>query len=111
MTVLDSLREGIRSWWCSPYEQDQCPYKKRHKTALCVLSNMWRHNRKQVLTRCDFDFLFVREEELLSQSMLQPDVVPLLSRHFDVPIIHQAVELSVELQERVLSAGNGKGKN
>ena len=102
MTVLYSLREGIRSWWCSPYEQDQCPYKKRHireQPVLSVLSDIWRHNRKQVLTCCDFDFLFVREEELLSQSVLQPDVVPLLSRHFDVPIIHQAVELSVELQE------------
>lgn len=78
---------------------------------LSVLSAIWRHNRKQVLTSCDFDFLFVREEEILSQSVLQPDVVSLLSRHFAVPIIHQAVEFSVEFQERVLSGGNVKGKN
>ena len=53
----------------------------------------------------------MREEEILSQSVLQPDVVSLLSRHFAVPIIHQAVEFSVEFQERVLSGGNVKGKN
>ena len=100
MTVLYSLREGIRSW-CAVLMNKISALIRRdiRQPVLSVLSDIWRHNRKQVLTCCDFDFLFVREEELLSQSVLQPDVVPLLSRHFDVPIIHQAVELSVELQE------------
>ena len=91
--------------------------KERHirrdtrQPVLSALSAIWRHNSKQVLTRRDVDVLFVSEEEILSQSVLQPDVVSLLSRHFAVPIIHQAVEFSVEFQERVLSGGNVEGKN
>ena len=46
-----------------------------------------------------FGFSFAREDEFLSQSVLQPDTVPLLSRHSAVPIIHLAVEFNVEFQE------------
>lgn len=61
--------------------------------------------------RKSFGFSFAREDEFLSQSVLQPDVVPLLSRHFAVPIIHTAVEFNVEFQEWASSGGNEKGKN
>ena len=94
-----------------PLSHQGSPRKETQDSLFSALSAIWRYNRKQVLTRRDVDFLFVREEEILSQSVLQPDVVSLLSRHFAVPIIHQAVEFSVEFQERVFSGGNVEGKN
>lgn len=43
-----------------------------------------------------FGCSFAREDEFLSQRVLQPDRVPLLSRRSAVPIIHAAVEFNVE---------------
>ena len=57
-----------------------------------------------------FGCSFARKDEFLSQSVLQPDIVPLLSRHSAIPIVHTAVEFSVEFEERAFSGGNKKGK-
>lgn len=57
-----------------------------------------------------FGCSFPREDEFLSQRVLQPDRVPLLSRRSAVPIIHAAVEFNVEFKERASSGGNKKGK-
>lgn len=46
-----------------------------------------------------FGFSRAREDEFLSQSVLQPDIVLLLSRHSAVPIIHAAVEFNMEFQK------------
>lgn len=58
-----------------------------------------------------FGFSFAREDEFLSQSVLQPDVVPLLNRHFAVPIVDAAIDLKVEFQKWASSGGKEKSKN
>lgn len=87
------------------------PIEEISKTAcfsLCFLHHM-EHNRKQVLTSRDTAFICEGGREILFSKCAAARRVSLLER-FAVPIIHQAVEFSVEFQGECFLEGNTKGK-
>lgn len=79
-----------------------------HQAPLCLREKLPFPREGHSGIQCIWIVFWLRKDELFSQSMLQHDMVLVLSRNLTDPITHLAVEFNMEVQERALSGGKKK---